>query len=49
MNVLNAILKRYSCRSYDDRAIERGKLDLVYEAARLAPSAKNSRTGDSWP
>jgi len=41
MNVLNAILKRYSCRSYDDRAIERGKLDLVYEAARLAPSAKN--------
>jgi len=41
MKVLDAIVKRYSCRSYEDRAIESEKLDLIYEAARLAPSAKN--------
>ncbi len=41
MTVLEAIRKRYSCRAYQDRSIERGKLDNILEAARLAPSAKN--------
>jgi nitroreductase len=41
MTVVEAILKRYSCRSYADRAVEDEKLAQVFEAARLAPSAKN--------
>jgi len=41
MTVLNAIANRYSCRSYQDRSIEPEKLAQVFEAARLAPSAKN--------
>jgi nitroreductase len=41
MDVLEAIKKRYSCRSYEARPIEKEKLDRVLEAARLAPSAKN--------
>ena len=41
MTVLEAIRRRYSCRAYKDRPIEQEKLDQVFEAARLAPSAKN--------
>jgi len=41
MTVLEVIRKRYSCRAYQDRAIEPEKLDEVFEAARLAPSARN--------
>ena len=41
MPVLNEILNRYSCRSYQDRPIEQEKLDRIVEAARLAPSASN--------
>ncbi len=41
MDVFEAIEKRYSCRAYEDRAIEPEKLDRVLEAARLAPSARN--------
>ena len=41
MDVFDAIEKRYSCRTYEDRAIEPEKLDRVLEAARLAPSARN--------
>ena len=41
MTVLEAIRKRYSCRAYQDRPIEQEKLDSIFEAARLAPSAKN--------
>ena len=41
MTVLESIRKRYSCRSYQQRAIEQEKLDQIFEAARLAPSAKN--------
>lgn len=41
MTVLEAIHKRYSCRAYQDRPIEQEKLDSIFEAARLAPSAKN--------
>jgi len=41
MNVMEAIKKRCSVRSYQDRPVEREKLDKVLEAARLAPSAGN--------
>ena len=41
MNVMEAIKKRCSVRSYQDRAVEKEKLEIVLEAARLAPSASN--------
>jgi len=41
MDVLGAIRKRYSCRSYAGRPVEREKLECILNAARLAPSAKN--------
>ncbi len=41
MDVRQAITRRYSCRHYDDKAIEKEKLAAVLEAARQAPSAKN--------
>jgi len=41
MTVLEAIGKRYSCRAYQDRPVEPEKLESIFEAARLAPSAKN--------
>ena len=41
MTVQEIIRKRYSCRSYEDKTIEQEKLDTIFEAARLAPSAKN--------
>ncbi|HEV57616.1 MAG TPA: nitroreductase, partial [Phycisphaerales bacterium] len=41
MDVLQAIRSRYSCRTYQDRPVERDVLDRVLEAARLAPSARN--------
>ncbi len=43
MTVLEVIRKRYSCRAYQDRQIEQEKLDSLFEAARLAPSAKNTQ------
>ena len=41
MTVFEAIGKRYSCRAYEEKAIEAEKLEKVLEAARLAPSANN--------
>jgi len=43
MTILELIRKRYSCRAYQERKIEQEKLDLIFEAARLAPSAKNAQ------
>ena len=43
MAVLDAIRRRYSCRAYQEKGIERDKLDCILEAARLAPSAKNTQ------
>ena len=39
--ILEVIKARYSVRSYLDKPVEKGKLERVIEAARLAPSAKN--------
>ncbi len=41
MAIIEAIRKRYSCRNYADKPIEKKQLDEIMEAARLAPSAKN--------
>lgn len=41
MDLYEAIKKRYSCRSYAQKPVEKEKLDKIIEAARLAPSAKN--------
>jgi nitroreductase len=41
MDVMQAIKRRYSVRSYQERAVEEEKLKGIIEAARLAPSAKN--------
>ena len=45
MTVIESIRKRYSCRSYHDKPVEQAKLDEIFEAARLAPSAKNFQEG----
>jgi len=41
MDVMEAIKKRCSVRSYQDRPVEKSKLKNILEAARLAPSASN--------
>ena len=41
MDVMEAIRERCSVRSYQNRAVEKEKLEKVLEAARLAPSASN--------
>ena len=41
MDVMEAIKRRYSVRSYQDRAVEKEKLESILEAARFAPSASN--------
>ncbi len=43
MALLDIICKRYSCRAYQQRPVEQEKLDQLFEAARLAPSAKNTQ------
>lgn len=41
MNFLDLVKKRYSVRSYEQREIEKEKMDYVMECVRLAPSAVN--------
>ena len=43
MNVIDAIRKRRSIRSYEKRPVEDEKLIAVLEAGRLAPSANNKQ------
>ena len=43
MAVLDVIRKSYSCRSYQDKSVDQDKLDCILEAARLAPSARNTQ------
>lgn len=42
--LLNAIKNRYSVRKFKSKPIEWDKLDIILEAARLAPSASNKQT-----
>ena len=41
MDVYQCIKERRSVRSYKDRDIEKDKLEMILDAARLAPSANN--------
>lgn len=41
MNVLDIAKKRYSVRRYDDRPVEKEKLDKILECAHVAPTAAN--------
>ena len=41
MTFLELTQKRYSCRGYQDRPVERELLDYIFECVRLAPSAVN--------
>lgn len=41
MSFLDLVNKRYSVRSYEEREIEKEKMDYVMECVRLAPSAVN--------
>lgn len=41
MEFLDLAKKRCSIRSYEDRAIEKDRLDKILEAARIAPTAAN--------
>lgn len=41
MEFKEVIRKRYSCKKYSDRPVEKEKLDAVLNAGRLAPTAKN--------
>jgi nitroreductase len=41
MKFLDLAKRRYSCRKFDKRPIEQDKLNLILEAARIAPSAAN--------
>ena len=41
MALLQHIQQRYSVRSYQNRKVEKEKLEAVLEAARMAPSARN--------
>ena len=44
MTVMDAIRDRRSIRQFQDKPIEKEKMDLVIEAFRLAPSAGNNQT-----
>ncbi|MCR5359318.1 MAG: nitroreductase family protein [Thermoguttaceae bacterium] len=41
MEFIELAKKRFSVRKYSDKPVEREKLDLVIEAGRVAPTAKN--------
>jgi len=41
MALLKQIQQRYSVRAYQKRPVEKEKLEIILQAARLAPSAKN--------
>jgi nitroreductase len=43
MELMEAIKQRYSCRAYLDTPVEPEKLETILQAARLAPSARNSQ------
>ena len=41
MEFNEVIKKRYSCKKFDGRKVEKDKLNQILEAGRLAPTAKN--------
>lgn len=43
MDFIKLVKDRYSCKNFDNRQIEKEKLDRILEAGRLAPTAKNNQ------
>ena len=43
MDFLALAEKRYSCKSFSSRPLEEAQLDLILQAGRLAPTAKNQQ------
>lgn len=41
MEFKEVISKRYSCKKYSDKKVERAQLEAILNAGRLAPTAKN--------
>ena len=41
MSFLDLVKNRFSARSFTDKIVEKEKIDLILEVARLAPSAVN--------
>lgn len=41
MEFKEVIQKRYACKKFDGRPVEKARLDAILEAGRLAPTAKN--------
>ena len=41
MNVLDIAKKRYSVRTYEDKPVEKEKLDKILASAHVAPTAAN--------
>ncbi|MCQ2557873.1 MAG: nitroreductase family protein [Oscillospiraceae bacterium] len=41
MDFIELAAQRYSCKKYSDQPVEQEKLNLILEAGRLAPTAKN--------
>ncbi len=41
MEFKDVVAKRYSCKKYSDRQVEKEKLEAILNAGRLAPTAKN--------
>ncbi len=44
MDFLELAKNRYSCRYFSDKEIEQEKIDKILEAARLAPTGRNSQS-----
>ena len=44
MDFLELAKERYSCRYFSDKEIEQEKIDKILEAARLAPTGRNSQS-----
>ena len=43
MDLLELLKERYSCRSFSDKPVEKEKLDMILEAGRVAPTARNAQ------
>ncbi len=41
MNFLELAKNRYSCRSFMNKPVEQEKLNLILEAGKVAPTARN--------
>lgn len=41
MSFIETAKRRYSCRAYKDKRVEKEKLDLILEAAHVAPTGAN--------